>query len=42
LENEHWQNFFRELRPAFKIPSPQRIGSELYDSEYKHVMELSI
>ena len=37
FDDELWEDFFKDLRPSFKIPSVERISSELLTNQYLEV-----
>lgn len=39
VENRHWENFFKAIRPAFKLPSRHELSHKLLDEEYQSVYE---
>ncbi|XP_052130461.1 uncharacterized protein LOC113212587 [Frankliniella occidentalis] len=37
FENEHWENFFKALRPAFKVPSTYCFSTPLLNAEHERI-----
>jgi len=39
VENSHWTTFFKQLRPAFQLPTRKMLSTSLLDEENTHVSE---
>ena len=41
VTNEHWKQFFKELKPSFQMPTRKVLAGRLLDAEYQKVISMS-